>query len=201
MGRAERRPAREHGRSRRRDRQPPPAARARASSTSAAYVEACRDHGYAGPWGVEVLSEELRNKPHRRHLPARLRDDRLPVRAREELRMSATGGVKPLDRDRLVWIYTPDAAHPGVRGARQAHLRGAPGRDPRPHAPGRRRRGVDRRLDRDARPGRPVPDDLPLPRLSDRAAAPTRKAIMAEIYGRKDGLCKGLGGSMHLTDV
>jgi len=24
---------------------------------------------------------------------------------------------------------------------------------------------------------------------------------MAEIYGRVDGLCKGLGGSMHLTDV
>ena len=27
------------------------------------------------------------------------------------------------------------------------------------------------------------------------------KAMMAEIYGRRDGLCKGLGGSMHLTDV
>ena len=27
------------------------------------YVEACQDHGYAGPWGVEVLSEELRNNP------------------------------------------------------------------------------------------------------------------------------------------
>ena len=25
--------------------------------------------------------------------------------------------------------------------------------------------------------------------------------MMAEIYGRADGLCKGLGGSMHLTDV
>jgi sugar phosphate isomerase/epimerase len=29
----------------------------------AAYVEACRAHGYPGPWGVEVLSEELRNLP------------------------------------------------------------------------------------------------------------------------------------------
>ena len=28
-----------------------------------AYVDACRDHGYAGPWGVEVLSDELRNNP------------------------------------------------------------------------------------------------------------------------------------------
>ena len=27
------------------------------------YVAACRDAGYAGPWGVEVLSEELRNLP------------------------------------------------------------------------------------------------------------------------------------------
>jgi sugar phosphate isomerase/epimerase len=29
----------------------------------AAYVEVCRDAGYPGPWGVEVLSEELRNLP------------------------------------------------------------------------------------------------------------------------------------------
>lgn len=28
---------------------------------------------------------------------------------------------------------------------------------------------------------------------------PTRK-MMAELYGRKDGLCKGFGGSMHLAD-
>jgi TPP-dependent pyruvate/acetoin dehydrogenase alpha subunit len=27
------------------------------------------------------------------------------------------------------------------------------------------------------------------------------KAMMAEIYGKKTGLCKGYGGSMHLTDV
>ena len=27
------------------------------------YVEACREHGYEGPWGVEVLSDELRNNP------------------------------------------------------------------------------------------------------------------------------------------
>jgi len=27
------------------------------------FVDVCRDHGYLGPWGVEVLSEELRNNP------------------------------------------------------------------------------------------------------------------------------------------
>jgi hypothetical protein len=26
-------------------------------------VQACIEHGYSGPWGVEVLSEELRNNP------------------------------------------------------------------------------------------------------------------------------------------
>jgi hypothetical protein len=25
------------------------------------YVRVCQDHGYTGPWGVETLSEELRN--------------------------------------------------------------------------------------------------------------------------------------------
>jgi sugar phosphate isomerase/epimerase len=28
-----------------------------------AYIRACEEQGYAGPWGVEVLSEELRNNP------------------------------------------------------------------------------------------------------------------------------------------
>jgi sugar phosphate isomerase/epimerase len=27
------------------------------------YVEVCREIGYGGPWGVEVLSEELRSLP------------------------------------------------------------------------------------------------------------------------------------------
>jgi sugar phosphate isomerase/epimerase len=27
------------------------------------YIEVCRDHGYSEPWGVEVLSDELRNQP------------------------------------------------------------------------------------------------------------------------------------------
>jgi sugar phosphate isomerase/epimerase len=27
------------------------------------YIEACQEVGYDGPWGVEVLSEELRNLP------------------------------------------------------------------------------------------------------------------------------------------
>ena len=39
------------------------ASRERASSTSRATSTVCQDIGYGGPWGVEVLSEELRSLP------------------------------------------------------------------------------------------------------------------------------------------
>ena len=40
------------------------------------YVAVCRELGYDGPWGVEVLSEELRNLPIERDLRPSLRDER-----------------------------------------------------------------------------------------------------------------------------
>jgi sugar phosphate isomerase/epimerase len=48
------------------------------------YVDACRDHGYPGPWGVEVLSEELRNNPI----------DVIFKRAYETTAAHVVGGVK-----------------------------------------------------------------------------------------------------------
>ena len=63
VGRAERRPLREHGRSRSTRSSTTATCPARASSTSAATSRPASDHGYPGPWGVEVLSEELRNNP------------------------------------------------------------------------------------------------------------------------------------------
>ncbi len=93
-----------------------------------------------------------------------------------------------------------DAADPRVRGARQAHVRGAPGRDPRPHPPRRRRRGVDRRLARDARARRPGARDLPLPRLPARARHRPEGDDGRDLRPH-DGLCGGYGGSMHLVDV
>ena len=39
------------------------------------YVAAVRDAGYDGPWGVEVLSQELRALPIERDLRPRRRDD------------------------------------------------------------------------------------------------------------------------------
>ena len=161
------------------------------------YIEVCQDHGYAGPWGVEVLSEELRNNPidviFRRAYEATAAqfEPRGAPRERSERKS------KELDRDRLVWMYEQMlrirefeervkrtfVEHPGViRG--HTHL-----------ADGAEASIVGSI----ATLG---PDDqffatyrchgYPLVRGTD------PKAMMAEIYGRKDGLCKGIGGSMHL---
>ena len=39
------------------------------------YVRVAREIGYRGPWGVEVLSEDLRNRPIGRDLRPGVRDD------------------------------------------------------------------------------------------------------------------------------
>ena len=61
LGRAQRRPVREHAGPRRRDDQPPGIA-GRGDPPIRAYV-AAPDAGYDGPWGVEVLAEKLRSLP------------------------------------------------------------------------------------------------------------------------------------------
>ena len=127
-------------------------------------------------------------------------DDRRRLRTREELRVSASDGPQGLDRDRLTWMYEQMVRirefeervkgtfeeHPGViRG--HTHLAD----------------GAEASIVGSV--ATLGPDDqffatyrchgYPIARGTD------PKAIMAEIYGRKDGLCRGLGGSMHLTDV
>ena len=114
--------------------------------------------------------------------------------------MSAAAGPKELDRDRLVWMFTQMTRirefeervkrsfeeHPGViRG--HTHL------------------GDGAEASIVGSLATLNPDDqlittyrchgYPLVLGTD------PKAMMAEIYGRKTGLCKGYGGSMHLTDV
>ena len=114
--------------------------------------------------------------------------------------MSANGGVTPLDRDRLVWIYTQMLRirefeervkrtfleHPGViRG--HTHL--ADGAEASIVGSIATLGPDDQFLTTYRCHGYPI------------ARGTDPKAMMAEIYGRKDGLCKGIGGSMHLTDV
>ena len=113
--------------------------------------------------------------------------------------MSAPSGVQELDRDRLVWMYEQMlrirefeervkrtfVEHPGViRG--HTHLAD----------------GAEASIVGSIATLGPEDQFLatyrchgyPLARGTD------SKAMMAEIYGRKDGLCKGIGGSMHLAD-
>ena len=64
-----------------------------------------------------------------------------PPRREKEQQVPEDGsGQRQVDVD-----VHPDAPYPGVRGTGQADVRGAPGRDPRPHASRRRCRGLDRR--------------------------------------------------------
>ena len=127
-----------------------------------------------GPWGVEVLSEALRNLPIEDEFDARIRDDDRAVRRWRHQALSERVGESSTDNWRArrrpadLDVH-PDAADPRVRGAGQADVRGAPRGDPRPHAPGRRRRGVDRRLAGDAPARRPDDGHVPLSRLPDRA--------------------------------
>ena len=105
--------------------------------------------------------------------------------------------VNELDRDRLVWMYQQMLRirefeervkrtfldHPGViRG--HTHL--ADGAEASIV-------GSIATLGPTTSSSRPTAATaIPLARGTD------PKAMMAEIYGRKDGLCKGIGGSMHL---
>jgi pyruvate dehydrogenase E1 component alpha subunit len=114
--------------------------------------------------------------------------------------VSAIQGVTPLDSDRLVWMYTQMLRirefeervkrtfleHPGViRG--HTHL--ADGAEASIVGSMATLGPDDQFLTTYRCHGYPI------------ARGTDPKAMMAEIYGRRDGLCKGIGGSMHLTDV
>jgi TPP-dependent pyruvate/acetoin dehydrogenase alpha subunit len=114
--------------------------------------------------------------------------------------MSADGGPRPLDKDRLVWMFTQMARirefeervkrsfeeHPGViRG--HTHLGD----------------GAEASIVGSLATFRPGDQLITTYRCHGYplVLGTDPKAMMAEIYGRKTGLCKGYGGSMHLTDV
>ena len=142
----------------------------------AGYVAVCATWATPGRGGSRCSPRSCATCPSRRSSsgPTR-RPARSSARASGDTERGAAvsdNGTAGRARPRAARLgLHPDAADPRVRGARQAHVRGAPGRHPRPHAPGRRRRGVDRRLDRRAARRRPADGDLPLPRLPDRARA------------------------------
>ncbi len=114
--------------------------------------------------------------------------------------MTASEAVQGLDRDRLIWILTQMLRirefeervkrtfeeHPGViRG--HTHL--ADGAEASIVGSLATLRPGDQLLTTYRCHGYPL------------ALGTDPKAMMAEIYGKRTGLCKGYGGSMHLTDV
>src|SRR5690242_12235438 len=114
--------------------------------------------------------------------------------------VSSTDNVAQVDRDRLVWMFTQMVRirefeervkrtfeeHPGViRG--HTHL--ADGAEASIVGSLSTMRPGDQVLTTYRCHGYPLVLGTP------------PNAMMAEIYGRATGLCKGLGGSMHLTDV
>ena len=95
------------------------------------YVAVCRELGYDGPWGVEVLSEELRNLPIEQIFERAYETTSAhsPWRSEKGASVSENG----LSKERLTWMYTQMARirefeervkrtfeeHPGViRGIR-----------------------------------------------------------------------------------
>ena len=167
LDRALRRTVRRHGRPDRRGHQPPQPPR-RGRVRHQGLHQGLRGSRLPGAVGRGDTLRGAPQQPDRRHLPAGVRD-RPPRNSNTRgAQREHTGRQRSRPR-RARLDVPPDAADPRVRGAGQAHVPGPPGCDPRPHAPRRRRRGLDRRLDRDAPPRRPVLRDVPLPRLPDRA--------------------------------
>ena len=106
----------------------------------------------------------------------------------------ADGGARRGPRPRELLRHVAD---PRVRGARRAA--DPRGRGARPRAPERRQEAVAVGVC-----GRLSDDDAVYSnhraRARDREGRPLGR-VMAELMGRDGGLCRGLGGSMHLVDV
>ena len=163
----------------------------------AEYVAVCRELGYDGPWGVEVLSEELRNLPSSRSSSA---PTRRAARSSPPHEKGASVSENGLSKERLIWMFTQMVRirefeervkstfeeHPGViRG--HTHL--ADGAEASIVGSLAALRPDDQLTTTYRCHGYPI------------ALGTDTKALMAEIYGRETGICKGYGGSMHLTDV
>src|SRR5215813_2060948 len=109
------------------------------------------------------------------------------------------GKAKDLGKDQLIWIYTQMARirefeervkrtfleHPG---AMRGHTHLADGAEASIVGTLATRNGEDLAMPSYRCHGYPIVLGTP------------PRNIMSELYGRKDGLCKGFGGSMHLAD-
>ena len=127
--------------------------------------------------------------------PARGRHSRLWKATSDDRhrRRQAASGARP-----RAGAAAPDAAHPPLRGEMRRAVRG--GEDPR-LPPSLHRRGSGRgRRDAGADARRRHRRNLSRARPRIGARRPDA-AIMAEMYGKREGCSRGRGGSMHLFDA
>ena len=192
-----RRPVRVRGGPPRRGDQPPPAARRRRVPHRRVRVGMPRAR-VRRPLGGRGALRGAAEPSHRADLRPSLRDDERAARRRHE--KGASVSENGLSKERLVWMHTQMVRvrefeervkrtfeeHPGViRG--HTHL--ADGAEASIVGSIAALRPDDQLLTTYRCHGYPI------------ALGTDTKALMAEIYGKETGICKGYGGSMHLTDV
>ena len=164
------------------------------------YVEASREVGYEGPWGVEVLSDELRSLPIEEEFQRAYETTAAQFApASHERGACGMSSESAPDNERQIWMFTQMLRirefeervkrtfeeHPGViRG--HTHL--ADGAEASIVGSIATLGHGDQLMATYRCHGYPL------------VLGTDPKAMMAEIYGRKDGLCGGYGGSMHLVD-
>ena len=106
-----------------------------------------------------------------------------------------------LSKERLIWMYTQMVRIREFEERVKRTFEELPGRDPgrtRTSRTGQRPRSSAR----SPRCGPTTSSPRPIVATATRSrSASDTKTLMAEIYGRETGICKGYGGSMHLTDV
>ena len=160
------------------------------------YVAACPAARLHRPVGRRGVVGGAAQPADRREVQAGIRDDLGAARRRRRVRRES---MAELDNDRLVWMFTQMLRirefeervkrtfedHPGViRG--HTHL--ADGAEASIVGSLATLESGDQLLATYRCHGYPI------------VLGTDSKAIMAEIYGRTDGLCGGYGGSMHLAD-
>ena len=159
------------------------------------YVRAAQEMGYAEPWGVEVLSEDLRALPLDEMYRRSYESDDGAVRAGRRV----ARGCPPLDGEEALGLLCARCGGSAHFEERVGQLKRADevhglihlsvGQEAVAAGVCGQLRADDAIYSGHRAHGHAIAKGAPIDR------------VMAELMGRDDGLCQGLGGSMHLVDA